>query len=357
MNQPGHTNPGPGNEHARGLEPSDLPPALERELAGLTAPTGAHSTELADRAWEAARTHAEPKVFVLRRWLAPAAIAASLVLVGLAVTSRTPASRPVNELAFGRFPTTTAMPKSAAGEREEAAPQEASRRELALRGADEVRNSATLEQRVISEAGQDADRQQDGRARTDAAAAPAPSQPGSEPGTPPAPKLAGAEETLKKSKVSEELEDKVASPTKSQAKEADSGAAPAPSKPAAPPADQSAVTRAPADPAAAGEVPVPGGNTSQSRAASQFDAQPWHRDQPAAASGGSAGGLPQPAQALELGSEMAPAQAPAPTVGWARRVFIHGKWWWIGIAALNAVLFVLWWRKLAKGRHEPAPDQ
>jgi hypothetical protein len=353
MNQPGQPRPGPGDEQVPWLEAGQLPPALERELAGLTAPIGEPSAELADRAWETSRVQAEPKVLVLRRWLAPATIAASLVLVGLAVTSRTPASHSAKDLALGRVPVESTSLRVAGGGPERVESTEETRRELAMRGVDEVRNSATLEQKVISQAGKDAadaDRERAGRLKAESQAAPAPAPAAPAAAEPPARKLTREQEEPYKSKAAAELNDKVAAGAKSEDKLPASEAARGAAKPTEPPpADRGDAAPAATDPAFMRETLVPGGNTSQSRAASQFDAQPWHRDQSEAGSGGSAGAPRQAAQE--------PDAAQTPTLGWARRVFVQGKWWWIGIAVLNAALFLYWRRRLARARSEPAPDQ
>ncbi len=360
----------PSEQHPGG-EP--IPPALERELASLTAPRES-SGQLADKAWELAQAGAEPKVFVLRRWLAPMAVAATLVVVGLAVTSLRAPLRSVPDVASGPTagkPLTDGDLAYRLNKGIEKSPSE-----LVLSPELSTSNSATLEQRALS-GGRQRDRADDVVDKSATApGAPASGEPA--PATPradergygrsagqkeeaPASKDAAADESGKSKRKSEAAESapqpaaeasKPSRPPAPKEEAADRGAL----KQDAPPPEEAKNAPAP------GPVPVPGGSTAASRAESQFDAKPWHTDDAKAGAAGTEG-----ERANTLGRDVtggsvgapAPTSAPGPiaTTGFAYRVFVLGKWWWIGIAAAIVLIFALWRRRLARLDREPAPDQ
>lgn len=377
---------------AGGANPAPLDP-LERELAALTRPPEGYTPELFAKAWDQVRSegegaHVEPKVFVLRRWLAPMAVAATLVLVGLAATTirTTPGSRPLPELAINSLVSPTAPSEQTiglrkSGELDRSAAGTPDDR-LAFGGKPDLSttNSARLDEKVASRARESAEASAKDKAAesgkgetvaptagTPAAPAASPPEPVSQPeGTPKDAEYKKADNTPATSQSTEKRDElkSVPAPAYRDAGESKSG------KPGEPPAadasrklEDATVTQDPAR--VEGElgrqgVPVPGGATSQQRGAAQFDARGWHRN---------AGEGPQPAPGPTVaGRPITPAMAgtggavqPAVTVSWAYRVFVLGLWWWVGIACAVGVLFWYWRRRLiamdrAKLR-EPAPDQ
>lgn len=377
---------------AGGANPAPLDP-LERELAALTSPPEGYTPELFARAWDQVHSegdgaHVEPKVFVLRRWLAPMAVAATLVLVGLAVTTirTSPGSRPLPELAINSLVSPTAPAEQSFGRPEGAETDRSAagtRDDRLAFGAKpdlSTTNSARLDEKVASRARETTEASakdkavESGKGEMVAPTAQPPAPPAA---APPAP-VSQPEGTPKDADYKKS--DNTPAPSQSTEKRDELKSVPAPAyrdagesksgKPGEPPAtDESRKledAKAKQDPARVdGElgrqgVPVPGGATSQQRGAAQFDSRGWHRN---------AGEGPQPAPGpTVVGRPITPAMAgtggatqPAVTVSWAYRVFVLGLWWWVGIVCALGVLFWYWRRRLiAMDRtklREPAPDQ
>lgn len=348
------TDPSASNTGRESGDPG--PDRLERELSELTRPVEP-GVDLFAKAWKQVEAEDVPRVMVLRRWLAPMAVAATLTLVGLAVTMNAPVGRrPVPSVAMELPASSAEAPAREGGERsaglaserseQSLTPEESATRQLAAARDDASKraDSDFARGRSIDDRAEEVDR------KDTAAAAEARDAPGRKP-------TDGGPDAKNDQRLAKKAEDKDVSPDAEarRVKEEPSRTEAASAEKVAPP------EALPALPPGA-QVPVPGGSSSQNRANSQFSGRGWHQDQasaPQQAPGPEAVGRlsSSPRVGFDAGLPASVDAPPPVQIGWASRVFVQGRWWWLGIAATIVAFTLYWRRRLRAEESEPAPDQ